>query len=462
MKKPKFTKMQIRLSLGIPAIIVFSTLSSGILTLSLCKLVHDQKLSNLHIGIAVMAVTMIFFIIGILLARGITNPLQKIMKKAENVLPEGRIPHTSDEMGNLTSIFDEMYLSLNKFITDRQILEGIPEALIVLNKHGTIIRSNQIAEKFFGESLNGHSYLDVIPDCSQNVELAKIINKALKGEKSVQSQILTFKNRKQETYDGVVSVFYTKEDAGYGIVIYIKDLGELNRIREQIKRTENLAEIGTMTSILSHEIRNPLGAIRGLVEIIDQSVSPEDQRKEYLKRIIDEIDRITKLSGDILSFLRINRLQLEPGVSVNELLSRTVSTIKYEFLDKHIVIEETYNDALPPIDADPNKLIEAFTNVLVNSFHATPANGKITIATDCADSFVSVRLQNTGSYIPQEKREDIFSLSYTTKSKGTGMGLFLVKKIVSSHEGTIEVESSQSEGTVFILKFPLSAKEAYA
>lgn len=461
MKKTKFSRSPTRLVFSIPAIIVFSTLSSAILTLSLCKLAHDRELSTLYIGIAVMALTLIFLIIGILLAYGITNPMHKMMQRAENILPRSNIPTSNNEIGNLAMVFDEMYLSLNMLITDRQILENVHEALIVLDKSGVIIKSNQTAEEFFGLNLNGRSYREALPDCFQNAKLLEKIAMALKGGKSVYAQELKFRNINNKTYDIITSISYTKQDAGFGVMIYMKDIGELSRIREQIKHTECLAEIGTVTSILSHEIRNPLGAIRGLVEIIDQSVSPEDQRKEYLKRIIDEIDRITKLSGDILSFLRINRLQLEPGVNINELLSRTVSTIKYEFMDKHIVIEETYNDTLPPIDADPNKLIEAFTNVLVNSFQAAPVNGKITIATDCADSFVTARLHNTGSYIPEEKRKEIFSLSYSTKSKGAGMGLFLVKKIISAHNGTVEVDSGQSEGTTFVVKFPVSAQVAH-
>lgn len=445
---------RIRLIVGIPATTALFALSTGILGFSLPRIASPaEPRLMLYKTLLVLAMTGVALFAGILLAYGITKPLKEMKKRGEEILSSPSLPSQHNEISDLSQVFNQMYFSLSQFIKDHQILDNLPQGLIILDDKGTIVTANRLSEKILGSSLCGRSYREVIQPHPQSMAFLACVEKALRGEQDHFSQEITLRNKQGEVSFLWVSIFPL--DHPKGIAVSLKDINELGQVRKQIRRAETLAGMGTLISILSHEIRTPLGSIRGLLELLHEGLPAEDRKKNYVRRVIQEIDRLIHISEDILDFASIDELELEDGVNLNHLLEQSLAWGRHEFRAKNISILEKYEEELPLVRADASKLYRAFLNLVINAFQATPEGGRISLSTKRVPSAISIRIHNTGSYIKPEELESIFRPSYSTKPDGSGFGLFLAKRIVLSHNGTIDVKSDPEEGTTFRIELPL-------
>ena len=247
---------------------------------------------------------------------------------------------------------------------------------------------------------------------------------------------------------------------------------ENSRLYERMKERDRLAALGEMAAGLAHEIRNPLGAIKGAAQYLDpKSLQPGDA--EILQIIVEEVNR---LDGVVAQFLDYSRPFPGPGVSekfqptdVNDVLGRTLKLIESS-LPQNIALLVELTPGLPAVSGDGEQLKQVFINLLLNAVQAMPDGGRLTVRTrrphapielGLSDSTpryaadqIEVRFADTGAGIPEEALDRIFIPFYTTKSKGTGLGLAISQRIVKGHGGTIEVQSRLGEGTEFILRFP--------
>jgi len=450
-----FRSTRMRLVVAIPVTMFLFTFGAGMLAaLSMTNgLIQQEAHAMLPIVLRIVAIACAALVTGILLALGVTRPLKKMKQEGEDVLSLPSLPSQYSEIDDLSRVFNQMTFSLNRYIKDHQILENLPEGLIVVDQTGTIISANKTAEEIIGSDLNNRSYLDAFFFNSQASPLLDIVYRALKGDVSQYPHELKIKNKNGDIFRIWLSVSPLKDRKG--ILITIKNIRQLQAIRDQIRHAETMAGLGTLTSILSHEIKNPLGSIRGLLELIHEGFGPEDRRRGYVDRIIQEVDRLADLSEDLLDFMRLDKLNLEDDVNVNELLAQSLTSTQYKFQAKKITVQEKYQESIPLIKANSERLSQAFINLLINSFEATPEGGQISLTTESLPSGISICVHNTGSYIPPEKREIVFQPSYSTKLHGSGFGLFLVQRIILAHNGTIEIQSDPEEGTTFRIELPL-------
>jgi signal transduction histidine kinase len=250
---------------------------------------------------------------------------------------------------------------------------------------------------------------------------------------------------------------------------------ENSRLYERMKERDRLAALGEMAAGLAHEIRNPLGAIKGAAQYLDPSQLPPGDG-EILGIIVEEVNR---LDGVVAQFLEYSRPFPGPGaaekfaqVSLNDVLARTFKLLEAT-LPVNVRLQAELTPDLPPIAGDAEQLKQVFLNLAINAVQAMEDGGRLTVRTRrphqplemalseslpryAADQ-VEVRFADTGAGIPDEARDRIFIPFYTTKTKGTGLGLAITQRIVKGHGGTIEVQSRQGEGTEFILRFPTAA-----
>lgn len=451
----RFRSVRIRLIVGIPATTGLFTLASGIVGLSLTRAGSPtESRFALYAALLVLAMTGVAIFAGILLAYGITKPLKEMKKRGEELLSSPSLSSQYNEISDLSRVFNQMYFSLSQFIKDHQILENLPQGFIILDLNGIIVNANKLAEKILGSGLHGCSYQEVIQPHPGSMAFLECVEKALRGEEEHFSREIKLINKQGEVSSLWVSI--VPLDNNKGIVISIKDIKELNLIRDQIRRTESLAGMGTMVSILSHEIRTPLGSIRGLLELLHEGLPSEDRRKNYVQRAIEEVDKLIDISEDVLELASIGELEQEDNVNINDILQQSLASSRHEFQAKKISVLEEYEENLPLVRADSGKLYRAFLNMIINAFQATPEGGQISMSTKRLPSAVSIRIHNTGSYIQPEERESVFRPSYSTKPRGCGFGLFLARRIVLAHKGTIEVESDPEEGTAFYIELPLN------
>src|SRR5213082_1713911 len=246
---------------------------------------------------------------------------------------------------------------------------------------------------------------------------------------------------------------------------------ENSRLYEKMKERDRLAALGEMAAGLAHEIRNPLGAIKGAAQYLDPAgLQPGDA--EILNIIVEEVNRLDGVVAQFLAYSRpfpsaaSGKFQ---STDLNDVLWKTMKLIEND-MPKNVAVELDLTPGLPAINADAEQLKQVFINLALNAVQAMPDGGRLTVRTRrphapielglsehtprySADQ-LEVRFADTGAGIPDDALDRIFIPFYTTKTKGTGLGLAISQRIVKGHGGTIEVQSRVGEGTEFILRFP--------
>lgn len=243
-------------------------------------------------------------------------------------------------------------------------------------------------------------------------------------------------------------------------------LAETNRRLEQAqaeaRRSERLAALGQLSAGLAHEIRNPLGVIKGSAEILTQKLQASDElSRELAGYISTEVNRLSALVTEFLDFARPLHAQPEPADLI-ALLDHVIQVVAARFVDSNIRVERDYVPDLPLVPLDESLCEQAFLNIVQNAYEAMQDNGpggtfRVEVRTVIRNDRhgVELRLSDTGPGVPQELREEIFNPFVTTKKSGVGLGLSIVSKIIDGHHGSIRVENAPEGGAVFTIFFPL-------
>jgi signal transduction histidine kinase len=248
-------------------------------------------------------------------------------------------------------------------------------------------------------------------------------------------------------------------------------LAETNRRLEQAqaqaRRSERLAALGQLSAGLAHEIRNPLGVIKGSAEMLTQKLQASDElARELAGYISTEVNRLSALVTEFLDFARPLHAQLHPA-DLTALLDRVLQIVSTRFVDKNIRIERHYARGLPLVPLDESLCEQAFLNLVQNAYEAMQERDNSGILRVDARQVrqnerdgVELRLADTGPGVAEELREEIFNPFVTTKKTGVGLGLSIVSKIIDGHHGSIHVRNAPEGGAVFTLFFPLDGAGA--
>jgi signal transduction histidine kinase len=230
------------------------------------------------------------------------------------------------------------------------------------------------------------------------------------------------------------------------------------RIEEQLRSAERLSVLGELAAVLAHEIRNPLGSIRGTAEILKDDYQPGDKKFEFLEILLKESDRLNRVVEDFLRLSRPQPLSMKP-CNIGEELRSVVMLVMAEARDKGISLELKADKALE-IMGDRDKLHQAFLNIILNGIQSTASGDTLTIEAqwvmDLKQEHTEIQIvfRDTGSGIPENLQPKIFAPFFTTKRDGTGLGLAITKKIIEAHQGRIEVAANSPRGAVFIVSIP--------
>lgn len=460
------TKIRLRLLISIPTIITVFTIGTGFLTINLMKDIPPQTLTSrysLLMGMVILLIATLAGITGIMVARGITKPMKTLTTRAEELIMETgeefSVHTATNEVDALTGVFNNAFVSINKLVLDKHILDNLPEGVITLNDEREVVDLNKMAANFlhcYPQQLKGVHIEEIFPSSEGNAYLLDLINKGWK-DKEVHFHEATPSFMGKKTKPVMVRMSMVRKKGLKELMIIIKDPEEVKTVRKQIQKVEQLAILGAMASGVAHEVRNPLGAMRGLTELISKDLSSDDPKKLYTKKVIKEIDRLNRLVENILCFAKTGLSRLEP-TDINQVLSQTVSIVSHSFHQKQkdvSVIKKQQPD-LPLLYADTEKLLQAFLNILDNAFEAAPDGGRVEIRSYKSKAeAVIITISDNGPGINNKNSPHIFDPFYTTKEKGTGLGLSITQNIITAHNGSIEVESTQGHGTTFKVMLPV-------
>jgi signal transduction histidine kinase len=222
-------------------------------------------------------------------------------------------------------------------------------------------------------------------------------------------------------------------------------------------QTEKMSALGRMAAGIAHEINNPLAGILLFSTNLSKKVPKEGPLKEGLDVIISETIRCKSIIQELLEFSRDREPQM--GLAdINEIIEKALSILENEFRLQHIQVEKNLSTATEKIWLDSNQVEQVFVNILINAIHATPEQGKIIIKSKMIPerNFVRVKISDTGCGIPPEHLPKIFEPFFSTKEKGTGLGLAVSYGILKNHRGNIKVSSQPGKGACFTIDFPLA------
>ncbi len=222
------------------------------------------------------------------------------------------------------------------------------------------------------------------------------------------------------------------------------------KLKEQLNRAEKLSALGELIAGISHEIRNPLGIIISSAELLQKKL-PDNKIPSF---IVEESTRLNNILTEFLNFAKPLKPNLS-SCSIHNILDKNITAISSETKEKKCVIEKKFCKNMPNITADADMLYQAFLNLFINATHAVSEQGKICVYTAFSKNRINIFFEDDGPGITQELLNKIWEPFYTTKEKGTGLGLGIVKNIIESHNGFITIENKNIKGVKIAIELPI-------
>ncbi len=228
---------------------------------------------------------------------------------------------------------------------------------------------------------------------------------------------------------------------------------QLIKTQEQLLRSEKLAAIGSLAAGVAHEINNPAAIIRGNVEILQMSLAEDAAEQEETREIMKQVERVSLITQNLLTFAGRQDL-FQEQVDINPLLTDILSQISHQQPLNKVQLSKNFAP-LPTVPGDQERLRQVFTNIIINALQAMEGCGRLTLATETDQDSVRITISDDGPGIADSVREKIFNPFFTTKQRGTGLGLSVSYGIIQAHGGSLELAAARTSGASFIVSLPL-------
>ncbi|UOF91318.1 ATP-binding protein [Fodinisporobacter ferrooxydans] len=243
------------------------------------------------------------------------------------------------------------------------------------------------------------------------------------------------------------------EGKPYQYVSFRIDITERKMTEEYLRRSDKIAAVGQMASGIAHEIRNPLAAIKWTIKLMQAETG---QQCQSFDMILSEINRIDSIVTELLSVAKPQKTVMFSIMNIQAILETTVLLMNIQAVKHRVHINLSISEDLPNLYCDENQLKQVFINLIKNAFEAMPNGGELTITAEAAGSdYIRVRLIDQGCGIPAEQIAKLGEPFYTTKEKGTGLGLMICQKIIQDHQGTMQFKSELGKGTTIDIDLPV-------
>jgi len=359
----------------------------------------------------------------------------------------------------VTSIMDRLRKSRDDVLFEiKSTLENLDEGVIFIDPNDKVTMCNRGIEKAWKVKRE-----EILNKSVKDGQIPYVGGVASNITESFRKRIETLQHQEIKVDDGFIyntySAVFDQNGKYWGTVLTSHDITERKELEHQLLQSERLATIGEMSAKVAHEIRNPLSSISLNTELLYDEISNDNgERKSdaenLIQSILNEVDTLTAISDEYLQFARFPKLETRPA-SINEVLIELTKFFNKEIVQRCISLKENYASDLPQILLDTKQIKQAFLNILKNSFESMPEGGELSITTRLKDENVEVNITDTGSGINRSDIRRVFDPFYSTKVKGTGLGLALTMKTVEGHGGDINCESTIAKGTTMTISFPV-------
>ena len=229
----------------------------------------------------------------------------------------------------------------------------------------------------------------------------------------------------------------------------------LFQTEEQLRRADRLSALGELSAGMAHEIRNPLGSIKGAVEILRDDYGPEDAKYEFIQILLKETDRLNHIVQEFLGFARPKQPEFQQA-DLNAAIESVLALTALEAKKTGVKVEKRLDPSIGIRSLDMSLLRQAFLNLVLNAIQAMDNGGVLTVVSALRGDLLEITVADSGRGISEENRKKLFTPFFTTKKNGTGLGLAITYRIIENHRGTIDVASEPGKGTTFTVKIPIS------
>ncbi|BDD85674.1 two-component system sensor histidine kinase NtrB [Desulfofustis limnaeus] len=336
----------------------------------------------------------------------------------------------------------------NMKLYTNNIVESIPLGIITLDKANRVVSCNHNTEEIIGRpapELRGATVQELFPDCpfdARQIRLAEF-------DRSIECETSDGRHRPLELRG---SSLQNIEGDEIGSVLVVRDMTLIKDMERQLERSRRMAALGKMAAGIAHEIRNPLGTLKGFAHYFRNLTVMNDEGQAYADLMISEVDRLNKTVSGLLQFARPRAPHLIP-VSLDELFERTLALMTSDFTQQGVAVRVAGASQVI-VEADPELLQQVLMNLLKNSIDAMAGGGTITLSVQEDTGQVRIRVSDTGCGMSEQDRERMFDPFFTTKKTGTGLGLAVSHQIVEQHGGSIDVETASGRGTTITINLP--------
>lgn len=353
-----------------------------------------------------------------------------------------------------------------------RVVASISDGVIVIDRDGVVVLMNPAAEEIMNRSHQGvvgkRSEL-LFPE---GAELSLLIRRCMENGMTVsgQRQAIVAWGGKSVFVSVTLTPLLEEDGANGGVVLLLRDITTIHELERSSRHEERLSMLGTMALGLAHEIRNPLGGIKGAAQLMREEVSPDSELRDYLRVIVKEAERVDRLVGRLLD-LGADRPPVMEQVDINRLLADVILLNRGVLAERKISVVQTLDTSIPPFIGDSAQLDQLFLNIVKNAMEALPdGGGTIFISSRIVSDYlvtqggvkgsrmVAIEIADTGPGFPEGIMERLVTPFFTTKREGTGLGLALCQKIVSEHRGMLKFDNREEGGGVVTVFLPMETR----
>lgn len=347
------------------------------------------------------------------------------------------------------------------------ILSNLSQGIIFIDLNGMITTYNQAAQTILGVEVEDVLFNPIWENFPDDI-FGFSLREALSNRESHPLTIATFTTPdgvKHELETNTTFVMNTDNEVAVeerspileltqGLIILIRDVTALRKLQNLANRNDRLKELGEMAAMVAHEIRNPLGGIKGFASLLCRDLPEGSEQRQMAGYIVDATDNLNRLVTNILNYSRPVKTHFE-SINLVSLINELLHHVAVDdTLDSKITLKLETNESTLNAPVDSQLIKSALLNLIVNSIQAMPNGGVITVGLEKAGPHAIITVKDTGTGIRPEHIEKIFSPFFTTKAEGNGFGLAEVYKVIQAHAGSIEVNSTVGIGTTFSIILP--------
>jgi PAS domain S-box-containing protein len=374
--------------------------------------------------------------------------LDKLLQRIDRIEPR-RLEHIFRALAKERDLLEKIF---------NLLIEGI----IVTDRTGRISYVNRRASRLLKNSGGGYAG-ERAADMIKEPALSQVVNDCLSSRKRLLEHELDL-NEPEGTTVIINVVPLEDEDGKYdGSVIIVRDVTAERHQQSRMAQIRRIKALAILAAGIAHELGNPLNSLGIHLQLLARKISSlksAPERSEFYELISiarEEVNRLEHIISQFLKAIRPERSEMEDG-NIITVLDKTLEFFRPEIESRGIILEKEYENTIPPVNFNRETIRQVFINLIKNAIQAMPRGGKLKAKAACGRGVVSISFTDTGAGISKSNLDKIFEPYFTTKDEGAGLGLMIVQRILSEHNGTMDVKSTPGKGSTMIVSIPVPRK----